>query len=390
MSEGTGFDGPVFDGPVSDDTGFDGNVHAESGGIGGRSGVPGAAGRAGGPYRGWVLALVCGALPAALLAAIVAVPAALWSRLPARVADHWTLTGTADGTAPRLFPVVLSGVVALFGSALVWLAWVSARSGGSRSGHLAGPWAAGGVAGRPGRALGLAGLIATGLFLTAISTASVIMVTVSNLGGDSPRSTSVGVGGLLGLVGGPALLTAGAGYVLRRYGGLGAADGGVPRSTIGLRAGERAVWTGRAHARWAPPGGLLLVAAGALVAVLTTQRPLTVVLLVVGVFLLGFSSVRVTIAARGVTVGYGLLGLRLTRIPLRRIALAEAVDRPAFGFGYRGSLLVLGAAAVVLRPGPALLLTLRDGKTFLVTVDDAATGAALLNDLIAGPRASGP
>ena len=32
--------------------------------------------------RGWVVALVCGVLPAALLTAIVAVPAALWSRRP--------------------------------------------------------------------------------------------------------------------------------------------------------------------------------------------------------------------------------------------------------------------------------------------------------------------
>ena len=384
----------MSEGPVFDGTGFDGTGHDGAGGIGGRSGEPGAASGAGGPYRGWVLALVCGALPAALLAAIVAVPAALWSRLPARVADHWTLTGTADGTAPRLLPIVLSGPIALLGAALVWLAWSRARSVGSRSGHPGAPRAARGAAGRPGRAMGLAGLIATGLFLTAISAASVIMVVVANLGGESPRSTSVGVGGLLGLVGGPALLTAGASYVLRGYGGLGAADGGAPRSTIGLRAGERAVWAGRARARWAPPGGLLLVTAGAVVAALTTQRPVAVVLLVVGVFLLGFSSVRVTVAARGVTVGYGPLGLRLTRIPLRQIAMAEAVDRPAFGFGYRGSLLVLGTAAVVLRPGPALLLSLRDGKTFLVTVDDAATGAALLNDLIGAPRpdgeASGP
>ena len=93
---------------------------------------------------------------------------------------------------------------------------------------------------------------------------------------------------------------------------------------------------------------------------------------------------RVTVAARGVTVGYGVLGLRLTRIPLRRIASAEAVERTGLSFRYTGSLLVFGAAAVVLRRGPALRLTLRDGKTFLVTVDDAATGAALLNDLIAG------
>jgi hypothetical protein len=85
----------------------------------------------------------------------------------------------------------------------------------------------------------------------------------------------------------------------------------------------------------------------------------------------------------GVTVGYGPLGLRLTRIPRRRITSAAAVERTPFSFGYRGSLLLFGAAAVVLRRGPALRLALRDGKTFLVTVDDAATGAALLNDLTA-------
>jgi len=84
-----------------------------------------------------------------------------------------------------------------------------------------------------------------------------------------------------------------------------------------------------------------------------------------------------------VSVGYGPLGLRLTRFPLRRIVAAEAVDRASpNGFGYRGSLLVLGAAAVIVRRGPALRLTLRDGKTFVATVDDADTGAALLNDLI--------
>jgi hypothetical protein len=93
----------------------------------------------------------------------------------------------------------------------------------------------------------------------------------------------------------------------------------------------------------------------------------------------------VTVAARGVTVRYGVLRLQLTRIPLRRIAWAETVERDAFGFGFPlpGQMLVFGSSSVVLRSGPALQLTLRDGKTFTVTVDDAATGAALLNDLIA-------
>ena len=73
----------------------------------------------------------------------------------------------------------------------------------------------------------------------------------------------------------------------------------------------------------------------------------------------------------------GVLGLRLTRIPLRRIAFAEAVEQEKAILPYKG--LVSGNVTVVLRGGPALRLTLRDGKTFLVTVDDAATGAALLN-----------
>src|SRR6185437_8205159 len=131
---------------------------------------------------------------------------------------------------------------------------------------------------------------------------------------------------------------------LRRYGGPGAVDHDAPRSSLGLRAGERAAWSGRARARWVWPAGLLLVAAGVLVAVMAARWTPAVVLLVVGVLLLGFTSVRVRVATRGVTVGYGALGLRLTRIPLQRIASAEAVERGSFAFGYRGSLALFGAA----------------------------------------------
>jgi hypothetical protein len=332
----------------------------------GHSGARGGTGKDGaaGARRGWVVAGVGLVLPAALLATVIAVPAALWSRLPARVADHWTMNGTANGSAPRLAPFLLSGVLALLGVGLAALGWASARRGASRR----------------GRSASAAGLIAIGLFVMAISTGSAVLVAVANLGG-GPRSASVGVGGLAGLVGGPLLIAASAGYLLRRHGGLGAADGAA-RSSLGLRPGERAVWTGRARAGWALPTSLALLAAGALIGSMTPQWPLTVVLSVTGVLLLGFTTVRVTVAARGLTIGYGALGLRLTRIPLRKIASAEAVRRGAYSFGYRGSLLMFGAAAVVLRPGDALRLTLRDGKTFLVTVDDAATGAALLNDLI--------
>ena len=52
------------------------------------------------------------------------------------------------------------------------------------------------------------------------------------------------------------------------------------------------------------------------------------------------------------------------------------------GWGHRGSLLLLGKAAVVVRRGDAIEVTLRGGRQFLVTVDDAETGAALLNGLV--------
>ena len=338
----------------------------------GASRVPGAWGYPGGPHRGWVTALVCGVLPAALVAAMVAVPAALWSRLPEEVADHWTAAGTANGTAPRLTAFLVLGLLAIPGIGLIVFGWAATRRGAGPARRAAGA-----------RPLSWALMIPLGLFIMAIAASAVIMVAVANLGGGGLRSASVGPAALVGTLGGPALLAAGAGYLLRRHGVLGAVDNEAPRSSLGLRAGERAVWSGRAQASWAWLTGLLLVAVGALVGAVTAQWVPAGVLLAAGVLLLQFVTVRVRVAARGVTVGYGPLGLRMTRIPLPRIAAAEAVQRGQFAFGYRGSLLLFGAAAVIVRPGPALRLTLRDGKTFLVTVDDAATGAALLNDLIA-------
>ena len=343
-----------------------------SDGTAGMTGLPGLPGRPAAPHRGLAAALV-GVMEAALLATMVAVPAALWSRLPPRLTDHWTLAGTANGSAPRLVTFLALGVIAVPGTALFLAGWFAGRRGG-RAGRP-----------RPGRAVAGAavGLAAIGVFLTAMATGTVLLVSVVNLGGRGLRSDSVGPGAIPLLVGGSALVTAFAGLVLRRYGGFGASAGGATLASLGLRAGERAVWSGRARAVWALPAGAVLVAAGALTLALARWWDPALVLLIAGVLMFGFTSVRVTVATRGVSVAYGVLGLRLTRIPLSRIAAAAAVELRSYSFGYRGSLLMFGSAAAVLRRGPALRLTLRDGKTFIVTVDDAETGAALLNDLIA-------
>ena len=78
----------------------------------------------------------------------------------------------------------------------------------------------------------------------------IIQAAVGTVVGGGSRSASDWAVTVAGGVGGPTLLAAFADYVLRRYAGLGLPDGGFPRSSLGLRAGERAVWTGRARARW--------------------------------------------------------------------------------------------------------------------------------------------
>ena len=325
----------------------------------------GQAGDAGGQDRGWVAALVCVVLPAALLTSIVAVPAALPSR-------PWLVSASEFGM-----------IIAVIGAASIRLGWV-----GARYRTPPGPVGASGWR-RPTPGEGV-GFIRGGLFMMAFGAALVIIqAALGTVAGGGPRSASGWAVTVAGVVGGPTLLAALADYALRRYAGLGLPDDGFPRSSLGLRPGERAVWTGRARTRWPLATWWLavLLGLGVLDRDLITQ--LIFVSVVVVIALLGFTSVRVTVAARGVTVGYGVLGLRLTRIPLRRIAFAEAVEREKSILPITGSLLTFGDVSVVLRGGPALRLTLRDGKAFLVTVDDAATGAALLNDLIAGATRPG-
>jgi hypothetical protein len=327
-------------------------------GAAGIDGPPGPAGVSGGPYRGWVVALVCVVLPAALLTSIVAVPAALSSRAGLVSAAEFAM------------------IIAVIGAVLVRLGWVWARYRTPPGPVGASGWQ------RPTPSEGV-GLIRGGLFMMALGAAGVIIqAAVGTLVGGGSRSASGLAVTVAGVFGGPVLLAALAGYVLRRYAGLGVPDDGFPRSSLGLRAGERAVWTGLARTRWPLSTWWLAFTLGLGVLDRALISQLIFVGVVVAISLLGFTSVRVTVAARGVTVGYGVLGLRLTRIPLRRIAFAEAVEQEKPILPYKG--LVCGNVSVVLRGGPALRLTLRDGKTFLVTVDDAATGAALLNDLIAG------
>jgi hypothetical protein len=115
-----------------------------------------------------------------------------------------------------------------------------------------------------------------------------------------------------------------------------------------------------------------------------------VVLVLSGAVLIPLSTEMATavvcVDQRGLWVHWGTFGLWRTGVPLSDVVRAEAIDIHPLqwgGWGYRGSLKVMGRAAVVLRKGPGMRLELRGDRVLAVTVDDAGTAAGLLNDLVA-------
>lgn len=153
--------------------------------------------------------------------------------------------------------------------------------------------------------------------------------------------------------------------------------------SVGLAPGERVAWTGTMHVSWPLYfGGAIWI--GGLMLLTTVGLGPGLLMVVSGSLVLAFASVKVVVDRRGLAVGYGPFGWPRTRIALDRIERAAVIDvAPGShgGWGYRGSLRLLGRAAVILRSGEAIRLDLRGGKRFIVTVDDATTAAGTLNDL---------
>ncbi len=163
--------------------------------------------------------------------------------------------------------------------------------------------------------------------------------------------------------------------------------GGLTVPGLPLKPGERAVWLSSARNEWL----WLLVAPALPILIFTRSAPGHVFWIVlaslVGVGLLadGFSLLRVRIDRTGVCITYGRLGLVRQRVAISEVSHAETLELKPMehgGWGYRGSLLLMKRAAVVVRAGSALRLTLRNGRHLTVTVDDPAEGAALLNGLV--------
>ena len=300
-----------------------------------------------------------------------------------------------------------------------FLAGVVAAAGAGLPDPLATHW---GLSGDPDGSFGLAGFIAA---VTAVGLASwlVLMGQLRRHGSSALTAApfawaamcfSAGVGALVlaANVGAATWRDAGSvslpmALVPMLAGGLGAAiasalergrplsaggaDGVRPAlgdATIGLRHGERAVWS----ARETSPvlrGAALLAAAGLAGAGLTVGGTEAIMLavpaIVVVAAMLAVSEVEVRVDQRGLTVALGPFGLPSRHLPLSAIAGAEPITVDPWkwgGWGYRKVPRRRGATAIVMRGGEALQVLARDGRELVLTVPDASTAAALLADLV--------
>jgi hypothetical protein len=161
------------------------------------------------------------------------------------------------------------------------------------------------------------------------------------------------------------------------------------RPSIGLGATERAVWSASTK-----NGALLFVAFLVAVAGVVTWSTGgswygVAGCLVSALLVTALAEVHARVDDRALSLGFGPLGFPRMRVALDRIVHAEITTVHPMshgGWGYRGSLTILGRAAVVVRGGEGLKLELRDNKTLTITIDDAATAAGLINDLVARRR----
>jgi hypothetical protein len=310
-----------------------------------------------------------------ILLALAVGPLWLWgAELPNPIATQWDLGGAPKnsmslvGFGVLMAALTLPGALALLGAAL------AGDHAVTRSVRAA-----------------LAGL---GGSHAALFAAVTLQATLAQRGvarwADAPGPGVVELVLILGFSGavGGALASLALGWPKDAPRGEGAGQG-APAS-LGLGPDEQALWVRRVSAPWLyglAVVGLVLVGVGfataewALVFVGAPLIPIST----------GMATALVSVDQTGLWVRWGTLGLWRTGVALRDVVQAEAIDiRPLEwgGWGYRGSLRLMGRAAVVLRAGPGVRLELRGGRVLAVTVDDAETAAGLLNDLVA--RRSAP
>lgn len=303
--------------------------------------------------RDW---LNLGVVPALLFALIVLPFALYWGDLPDPMAVHWDLGGTPNGA---LSPLALLLLLSALFVAIHW---------GVTQALIRTPYEAPSF---------IAGLFGLGALLAGISWMSVLA------NRDQATWEAADGMGLLEVAG--VLVVA---FVFGFMGWLLAGNRSVERTpapesvpALDIADPEAAIWSGRGSGRVLQLGGVVLIGIG-----LATWGWTTLVMTLLGLTVLVFAEVRVTVTHKGAIVSLGWLGLVSWTVPLGAISAAEIETVNPMSYGGWGYRLRPGVRAIVTRGGEALRLVRHDKEDLVVTVDDAKTGAGLINSLLGSLR----
>ncbi|MCX7542581.1 hypothetical protein OS128_06600 [Corynebacterium sp. P5848] len=304
-------------------------------------------------------------IPLFIAVALTGVAAVMVRGHRGELATHFALDGTPDGFgSPTAFLLVVGGM------AIGTTALMGALAG-TRQRFLAG------CAGFAATFLGALEIWTVHVNLVALSPQDVRLRTVSVL---LFLALSVAVGALLARAATPVPKES---------------DGELVAAVVPVSASRRAVWFGHATARpW-----LIAVTVG-IGAVFTAigllfpddtggaDRVMIGSGLVLAVVGLMFTRVRVRVDNRGLTWSLWP-GLIRSTIPHEKITGVRAIDLDPREWGGWGWRLSGNGTALVLRGGPAIVLSRRNATDFAVTVDDADTGAGLVQGYLDALRDGG-
>lgn len=287
--------------------------------------------------------------PGLFLAATIVPFVVFWGDLPDPLAVHWGLDGNPNGTMPALGLGI--GLIVVF--CAIW--WAASRAGRAHPeeapSYAAGLWFFG-------------GLLAVIAWLTVLANDGVA---------DWQAADEVSLVHIVATVG-VALAAGVAGWLIAggRFG---------PRTSrpAAERTGDPAqvVWSGSARGWVTTLAGIAVIVTG-----LFLWGWITVGLAAVGLIVLIFSEVRLTVGPGGAVVAMGWLGIPYRRISLDDVTAATVEDVSPLsygGWGYRG---LPGKRAVLIRGGEAVRLHREGRADLIVTVDDAARGAQAVEALL--------
>lgn len=297
--------------------------------------------------RAW---LTLGVVPILLLAAMLLPFALHWGELPNPMAVHWSLGNEPNGSMPPL------GTLLVFGGVYVAVWWAVGRT----------------LRTAPRDASSfVAGLFSFEALLVGFTW---VMID-ANLGRQAWHAADgLDIRSFLGVL--LAASVAGfLGWLLA--GGRTHDEPAADLPKLDLNRPASALWFGRAQGRVLQIVGALIIAMG-----LIDWGEKAAVYVPIGLLVLVFSEVRVTVARQGVVIGLGWFSVPHWTVPLADISRAETENVMPMAYGGWGYRIRPGVRALVVRGGESLRLVREHKADILLTVDDAETGAGLINSMI--------